>query len=568
MNAKVLPVRAPLFWLQRVPAWVRLRPEISSETLILSCSVFFGLFYNSAFWSGAVQQPLQQWKWTLSLLLIVTAAHALLLGLMVWRWSAKPLLSVLLVLSALAAHYMNAYGVYLDADMVRNVLHTDLQESREILSPDLLLPLLLALVPVTLLWRLRLRRKPPLRALLDRTRFLLIVVAVGIAGVLLSTQELSSFLRNHREVRYLVTPANILVSTTKVVLEQPPGRNAPRLPVGLDAVSRHVPAGTKPRLLVLVVGETARAQNWGLNGYERQTTPQLGQLPVINFPDVAACGSSTEVSLPCMFSTLGRENYDEKQIRSQQSLLHVLDHAGVATLWRDNQSGCKGVCDGLPSKTMGISDSSELCNGSRCLDEVLLKGLEPQLSAANGDMVVVLHQLGNHGPNYFDRYPAAFRRFMPVCETPELGKCSREQIVNAYDNALLYTDHFLTRTIALLGQQQRFDTAMIYLSDHGESLGEKGLYLHGMPYSIAPREQLRVPMVAWFSPGFLHQAHLDSACLRQRAADKYSHNNLFDSVLGLMDVQTAVYRRDRDLFAACRTPNSTPTVNALPGAAP
>jgi lipid A ethanolaminephosphotransferase len=325
------------------------------------------------------------------------------------------------------------------------------------------------------------------------------------------------------------------------------------LPVGLDA--RQVKAAGKPRLLLLVVGETARAQNWGLNGYARQTTPELARIPeLINFPQMTSCGTSTEVSLPCMFSPYGRREYNEGRIRSHQSLLHVLDHAGIATLWRDNQSGCKGVCDGLPIEHLDDAKDTDLCNGKRCLDEILIKNLQAQLSPAKGDRVVVLHQLGNHGPNYFERYPPAFKRFTPTCDNPELGQCEREHIVNAYDNALLYTDHVLAQAIGFLDQQSEYDTALIYVSDHGESLGEKGLFLHGMPYSIAPEEQTRVPMVMWFSPGFVRDSGLDLACLRHEAAQPASHDNLFPSVLGLLQVRTAAYRRDGDLFAACHFP--------------
>jgi lipid A ethanolaminephosphotransferase len=269
---------------------------------------------------------------------------------------------------------------------------------------------------------------------------------------------------------------------------------------------------------------------------------------------VTACGSSTEVSLPCMFSPYGRRDYDEGRIRNHQSLLHVLDHAGIATLWRDNQSGCKGVCDGLPVERLDNARDADLCNGKRCLDEILLKGLQAQLSPVKGDRVVVLHQLGNHGPNYFERYPPAFKRFTPTCDNPELGQCEREHIVNAYDNALLYTDHVLAQAIGFLGKQTEYDAALIYVSDHGESLGEKGLFLHGMPYSIAPQEQTRVPMVMWFSPGFVSDSGLDLACLRREAAQPASHDNLFPSVLGLLQVRTDAYRRDDDLFATCRSP--------------
>ncbi len=530
----------------------RFRPEISGESLVLLVALYFTLFSNGAFWRAAIDHPLPQWRFVLSLLLVVTALHALLLGLVVNRWIGKPLLTVLLLVTAIASHYMTAYGVYLDADMLRNVLHTDSKESSELLSPRLLIPLVWSLLPIALLWRVRLRRRGWPRALALRGAFLLAMAGVAACGVMLSSQDFSTLFRSHREVRYLVTPANYLVSLSNVLLSSPPGPKQALLPVGLDA--RQARASGKPRLLLLVVGETARARNWGLNGYARQTTPELARIPgLINFSQVTACGTSTEVSLPCMFSPYGRRDYDERKIRGHQSLLHVLDHAGIATLWRDNQSGCKGVCEGLPIERLDDASDPELCNGKRCLDEILVKGLQARLSPVKGDRVVVLHQLGNHGPNYFERYPPAFKRFTPNCDNPELGQCEREQIVNAYDNALLYTDHVLAQAIGFLQQQAGYDTALIYVSDHGESLGEKGLFLHGVPYSIAPEEQTRVPMVMWFSPGFASDAGLDLACLRREAAQPASHDNLFSSVLGLLQVSTREYRPGLDLFNQCRS---------------
>lgn len=536
-------------------SWWRLRPQLSSEWLIVLCSLFFTIFSNGAFWQAAISHPLQQWRFALSLFLVITALHALLLGLVVNRWTARPLLTVLLLVTVMASHYMASYGVYLDPDMVRNVLHTDSKESSELLSARLLIPLAYSVLPIVLLWRVRLTRRSWPRALRIRALFLLVMALVIGGGAMLSSQEFSSLLRNHREMRYLVTPANYLTSLSNVLLASPPGPKKPLLPVGLDARQQPRAAGSKPRLLVLVVGETVRAQNWGLNGYERQTTPELAQIPeLINFPEVTSCGTSTEVSLPCMFSPYGRRDYNAKKIRTHQSLLDVLDHAGIATLWRDNQSGCKGVCDGLPVERLDDERDPGLCNGKRCLDEILIKGLQAQLSPATGDRVVVLHQLGNHGPNYFERYPSQFKRFTPTCESPDLGQCQVQQIVNAYDNALLYTDHVLAQAIGFLRKQTEYDTALIYVSDHGESLGEKGLFLHGMPYSIAPGEQIRVPMVMWFSPGFVSASGLDLGCLRREAAQPASHDNLFPSVLGLMQVRTQVYRPAGDLFAPCRTP--------------
>ncbi len=540
---------------QRLPGWTVLRgwqPTCSAETLILLTSVFFAVACNGLFWRSAMATHPGSVGFAVSLLLLLVGAHSLLMGLLVWRWNAKVVLSVLLLGTALAAHYMSTYHIYLDADMLRNVLATDHKESGELITPSLALPLLvLGLLPMLLVWRVRLVRRSVGRALLWRSGLLLLSTLLALGGTMLAFQDMSSLMRNQREVRYLATPANLLLGLPRALRGDNPIQRAPKLPLGLDARPMPRAAGSRPRLLVIVMGETARAQNWGLNGYARQTTPELAQAGVINFPDMHSCGTSTEVSLPCLFSPYGRHDYDERRIRAHQSLLHVLEHAGIGTLWRDNQSGCKGVCEGLPMQALDDARNPALCANGRCMDEILIDDLATQVRARPGDRVVVLHQLGNHGPSYFERYPARFRRFTPTCDTPDLGRCSRAQITNSYDNALLYTDHLLARTIGALKGMDDYDAAMIYLSDHGESLGEKGLYLHGMPYAIAPQEQTRVPMTMWFSPGFAASRRLDLACVRERAGRYTDHDSLFPSVLGLMQVKTSVYERDRDLFAGC-----------------
>ncbi|GAB2509152.1 phosphoethanolamine--lipid A transferase [Pseudoxanthomonas sangjuensis] len=536
-------------------AWSAWRPRLGTETLAVLASLFFALACNVPFWQAVAAHAPGQWRLWLALFLLLVALHGLLLGLVLNRWTAKPLLVALFVVTAFAAHYMAAYRVYLDPDMIRNVLHTEWQESRELLTPGLVLPLLLlAVVPVALLWRVEIVRRGWRGALGLRLAFLAGMLALAAAGVLLAGKDVAALMRNHTEDRYLVTPGNYVYALGRVLFAQPPGKKAPLLPVGEDAKQVPRAPGAKPRLLLLVVGETARAQNWGLDGYERQTTPELAAMTdLINFPQAHACGSSTEVSVPCMFSPFGRHDYDEDRIRTHQSLLHVLDRAGVGTLWRDNQTGCKGVCDGLPIDRLNAATDPEFCSGDRCLDEIMLKGLAEKLDPAAGDRVVVLHQLGNHGPSYYDRYPPQYRRFTPTCDTDELSDCTREQIVNSYDNALLYTDHFLARSIGFLrAQSDAYDTALLYVSDHGESLGEKGLYLHGVPYAIAPEQQLHVPMLMWFSPQFAADARLDLACLRDEAARPVDHDHLFPSVLALLDVRTKAYDASRDLFAACR----------------
>jgi lipid A ethanolaminephosphotransferase len=533
------------------------RPQLSVETIALASSLFFTVFCNGAFWhrvagTGALQGT-GGWLTAISLFCAITALHMLLLCVVLYRRTAKGVLALLFMVTAMAAHYMDQYTVYFDADMIRNILHTDGKESGEMISLGLVWPLLLhGLLPTVLVWRVRLKARPLKRALLVRALCLVAAVVVAGGAMLLSFQNLSTLMRNHTEIRHLITPGNYLVSLGRAWHDAHKAKDQPRMPVGTEAKVVGRAATAKPRLVVVVLGETVRAQNWGLNGYARQTTPELQRIGPINFPDVTACGSSTEVSVPCMFSPYGRAHYDKARIEQSESLLHVLEHAGIATLWRDNQTGCKGVCDGLAFESFEHARHPALCNAEGCLDEVMLDGLADEVNRRPGDRVIVLHQLGNHGPSYFLRYPQRLQRFMPACHSSDLGDCSRTEIVNAYDNAVLHTDEFLARTIRFLAEQSStHDTAMIYVSDHGESLGEKGLYLHGVPYAIAPETQTKVPMVMWLSPGLVTEQRIDMPCMRRHASSPASQDNLFHSLLGLMQVRTGEYDERLDLFHGC-----------------
>jgi lipid A ethanolaminephosphotransferase len=538
------------------------RPSITTERLILVASVFWALALNRPFFSAALraQAPdaLSNAAFAAGLALMLVAVQALLLGLVGMRHTIKLLLAVLTLVGALAMHYMQAYGVVIDPSMVRNTLHTDPAETRELLSWRLALDLLLyAALPIALLAFTRLEVRPWRRSL--RARGLLLAGAAGVfvLALLWQFQPFASMSRNHKEVRYLVTPLNTLWSLGSVLAADARGAAQPRQAIGLDATpGASWAARSQPRLMVMVVGETARAANWGLSGYARQTTPQLAQLPVINFSNVTACGTSTEVSLPCMFAPVGRRQYDEARIRGSESLLHVAARAGVAVHWRDNQSGCKGVCDGLPHDVVSPALAPGLCQDGRCLDEGLLRGLDERLRGLHGSrgtQLLVLHILGNHGPSYFRRYPPAFERFTPVCRHDDLGRCTQDEIVNAYDNALLYTDHVLATLIGTLASHAGdVDSALLFVSDHGESLGEKNLFLHGVPYVIAPKEQTQVPMVFWQSAGFARSEGLNSDCLRARAQQPVQHDHLFHTLLALLDVKTQLYTPELDLTSGCR----------------
>lgn len=542
-------------WLESVARWCQGPWQLSQEVLALWLALYVSVAANLTFFRVVAQTGAFAggggWWFGVALFVAITALNWLLFLLLVNRWTGRPVVTLLLLVTAMAAYYMNRYTVYLDPDMIRNILHTDTKEAGELLSLSALPSLvLLGVIPSLAVWRVRFRPRSFGRAVAMRLSAILAALLVATVMIVSVYQPLASLMRNQKELRYLVTPGNYLVSLASVL--QGPGHTGPKLPIGTQAKVVGRPAHAKPRLLVLVVGETVRAQNWGLNGYERQTTPRLAQVDgLVNFPDVTACGSATEVSVPCMFSPYGRRDYDKDRIEGSEGLLHVLDHAGIRTLWRDNQGGCKGVCDGLAFESFRDTRVPGACNAEGCMDEAMLSGLVERATREQGDMVVVLHQLGSHGPAYYKRYPKRLSEFSPACESTELSQCSREQIVNAYDNSVLQTDDFLARTIHLLSGVTSMDTAMLYVSDHGESLGEGGLYLHGVPYAIAPKTQIKVPMVLWLSNGFAASRGLDRACLQRIASEPASHDNLFPSVLGLMQVATPEADADFDLFTPC-----------------
>ena len=546
---------------KRVPIgstlWTR-RPSISIEFLILLVSVFFATVSSAAFWRQVNSLGLfgdsSDWLTAISLFVGMVALTAAMLCLVLNRWTSKPILITSLMINSALGYFMTEYSVYIDPGMVRNALRTDTREAVELITPSLLVMILVqGVLPSLLVWRLRIQRRPLGRTLRYRLLVILGCLATATLFLAISFQDLSALMRNNKQLRYLIAPGNYLVSVGRVVLEESRAADGARLSVGEGATLTGHTTATKPHLLVIVVGETIRAQNWGLNGYQRQTTPQLAKKKnLINFRDVTACGSNTEVSVPCMFSAYGRRNYDRTLIRQSESLLHALERAGIKTLWRDNQTGCKGVCAGLDFESFREPREDPLCDAKSCRDEIMLRGLTDVARNTNGDLVVVLHQLGNHGPSYYQRYPESLRRFRPDCRTADLGECSREEIVNAYDNAVLATDDFLARTIALLDSVKSRDSAMIYVSDHGESLGENNLYLHGIPEAIAPDTQLRVPMVMWMSSGMSANQHLKRSCLQDKALAVVSHDNLFHSVLGIMQVKTKEYDPALDLFSPCR----------------
>jgi lipid A ethanolaminephosphotransferase len=359
-------------------------------------------------------------------------------------------------------------------------------------------------------------------------------------------------------LRYLVNPLNSYYAIGMVAAKPFQRDHKTLLPVGRDANLATPKATDKPPMLLLILGETARMGNFGVNGYDRNTTPELAKENIVTLRGVMSCGTSTATSVPCMFSHLDKEDFESRK-NNYESLIDVFNHAGLAVLWIDNQSGCKGVCERVPQALTKELKHPTLCRGGECFDEIMLHQLDERIQALPAErrakgVVVVMHQMGSHGPAYYKRVPDEFKKFQPECKSNALQECSREQVVNSFDNTILYTDHFLAQAIQWLKKSEaKAATAMLYVSDHGESLGENNLYLHGLPYRVAPDVQKRVPWITWWSATFEKQTGLQRTCLKNKADLPLTHDNYFHSALGLMGVSTEVYQAKLDVHADCRS---------------
>jgi len=532
----------------------------SPETLVVAAAAYFTLLCNSRFWSLLLENQtagmLTTAKVALSTFVVIAGLHTILLIPFSARRVIKPILAVLFAANAITIYFMDQFGVFVDTSMIRNVFQTDAAETTELLTWKMGRYLLLyALIPFVIVLRTKLTESSLATAARRKGLIAGVAIAATAIGGLSSLKELSSFFRNNRPARYLITPGNYIVSVARVSFSSGRELHKERTPVGQDAALGPTwAANERPLLFVLVVGETARAANFSLNGYARDTNPRLREVPdIVNFSRVLACGTSTADSLPCMFSSFAKSDREIKHAHEYESLLDVVKHAGLDVTWLDNNSGCKGVCDGVESVSFADDHSDPLCASGECFDEILLTGLDSRLATGKSGLLVI-HQKGSHGPAYYRRYPREFERFTPACNSDDFDECTQDEIRNAYDNTILYTDFVLSRIIEhLRSASDQWDTAMLYVSDHGESLGERGFYLHGLPYAIAPDTQTHVPMVFWMSSGFAERFSVNREELERLAATKsFSHDNLFHSVLGALEVKTSVYKHALDMFATDR----------------
>lgn len=529
--------------------------SVASNVVVLVAALFLAIAYNFAFFRNvyAVYSGSGNAGFVLSLSLLLISSIAVFLALALNKFTLKPALMLLFPVAAVASYFMNSYNVIIDSAMIQNSVMTDSREVFDLLSPRLLLYVaLLGVLPAVLVYKLPVTCKAPLRELTARFKLIAVLLVLIAGNLFLMADQYTSFVREHKDLRYYMNPLTLIYSSVKYVSSVAEASTGPRAAIGSDA---YIDRDSQIRkLVILVVGEATRADHWSLNGYDRDTNGALAAYDIVNFPDVSSCATSTAFSVPCMFSLSTFDTFRLAEAKAQENVLDVLSKVGANVLWRDNNSDSKGVAAAVAFEDFRNPDVNPVCD-TECRDIGMLSGLDDYITQhPGGDIVIVLHQMGNHGPAYYKRYPKAFERYTPVCESNQLEKCTREEIVNAYDNALAYSSHFLANVIEfLMPYQTDFSTAMFYMADHGESLGEMGLYLHGLPYAIAPEAQTHVAAMMWLG---------DDTAAHQRALAQanspLSHDNYFHTVLGLLDVCSEIYEADLDVLAGANQAGFNP----------
>lgn len=537
------------------------RPVMSRTVYLIIFALYVGLLLNLAFYRQVFTllpvNSLHNWLVFLSMPVVAFSVMNILTTLASFLKLDRLVISLFILLSASAQYFIWTFGVVIDRAMITNILDTTPAESFALMSGKMVLTLgLSGVLMVALAWWIKISKaKTVWRSIAVRLLNILVSALLIVLVAALFYKDYASVFRNNKELVKSLSPSNSIVAINSWYAHNKMD-NLPLVNIGEDAVQKpEMHSGPRKNLTILVLGETSRAQNFSLGGYERETNPRLKQDDVIYFANTTSCGTATAVSVPCMFSNMPRAHYDEELAHHQEGVLDILQRAGIRVLWNDNDGGCKGACDRVPHQNVTDLNLTGQCIDGECYDEVLFHNLESYIDNLQQNGIIVLHTIGSHGPTYYNRYPAEFKKFTPTCDTNEIQSCTQQQLTNTYDNTILYIDYIVDKAIKLLqSKQDKFTTSLVYLSDHGESLGENGVYLHGLPWSIAPETQKHVPMLLWLSEDYQQRYGVSSQCLQQRAkTDPYSQDNLFSTLLGLLGVDTREYQATDDILTPCRS---------------
>jgi len=458
---------------------------------------------------------------SLIILMLVVNAFAFYLIFFLSRFVGKFLLVLFFILNAIAVYFINTYGVIIDESMIGNVLNTNYQEASSFFSIKIILYIiLLGVVPAIYIIKTKIIKEPFRRFLITFSIALLFILIMVFANA-------SNWLwidKNSKTLGGLAMPWSYTVNIPLFYIHKHQ-KNEKEILLPNATIKDN-----QKSVVVLVIGESARSENFSLYGYNKNTNPLLSKIPNVFHFNATSCGTYTTAGVKCILEPNSSDKLYE-------ILPNYLYRNNAEVIWRTTNWGQP------PLHIKNYMDKDSLqsnCKGKDCdYDEILLNGLKEQILASKKNKIlVILHTSTSHGPAYSKKYPPQFETFKPVCNSVELGKCSHEALINAYDNTIVYTDYILSKIIDDLKQLKEYNSAMIFVSDHGESLGEKNLYTHGLPLSLAPKEQYNIPFIVWVSDSSKQLKPLETV----------NQNYVFHSVLNFLHIQSPVYNEELNIF--------------------
>lgn len=525
-----------------------LRSSMSPIVFSLLLSAYLTFFANCAFWYSMVGiTTTYVIKAQIGVLLFI--ANFCLCSVLCLPYILKAAAVLLLFISVTADYYIVNYGIMLDKSMMLNVFHTDIREVWELLTWNVVLIVLVkVIIPAVALCIVRIKwPKLCVKAIILYLFRPIIALIIAVTICIPNSKDVVGFGRENwqdSKLSFKVIPFNMISASYGILNAKLRSERKPFF--CNESHVANVVNKSKPTTFVFIVGESVNSGHLSINGYDRETTPLLATVPdLVSLKDVASCGTSTAISVPCMFSKFGKDEFDANDSDNIANLLDVASKAGFDTRWYENNGSSYGVATRHQFHKF-VQD--------RMYDAELINVLEDlKVDMKKKDMFIVLHTIGSHGPAYYERAPEQFWKFSPICKIHNFLSCTREKVVNSYDNTIVYLDFFIFNMIKFL-QNADSNVALIYVSDHGESLGEMGIYLHGLPFIAAPKEQRQVPMIVWVSDRFAASHKIDKNCVLRNKHSKsksISHDNVFHTVLGLLRIDTQDKKNDLDVFYEC-----------------
>jgi len=459
----------------------------------------------------------------INLMIIMLTLNAFVFYFMFFlpKFIGKFLLVLFFNINAIAIYFINTYSVIIDKTMISNILNTNYEESISFFSFGLIIYLLfLGIIPSIFIVRVKIINESFKKKL---TTFLLTLIFI-VSLVFANSSNWLWIDKHSTKLGALAMPWSYVINTSRFYIHKSQeNKKEILLP---DATIKD----TEKSIAVLVIGESARSENFSLYGYKKNTNPLLSKIKNVYSFKATSCATYTTAGIKCILE-------HENTSKLYEILPNYLYRNNVEVIWRTTNWGEPPIH--IKNYLNRNDIEKKYRGGDSNYDEILLSGLQEQILASkNNKILIVLHTTTSHGPTYNKKYPPQFEKFKPVCNSVELGKCTTEELINAYDNTIVYTDYILSNLIEILKQLDEYKSTMLYVSDHGESLGENNLYMHGLPVSIAPKEQLDIPFIVWLSEDYK----------KLKSHEELSQNHVFHSVLNFLAIESPIYDENMNIF--------------------